>query len=225
MDTALSGRAAIVGIGQTEFSRGAGRSVNQLAAEAAIAAISRRGDRRIHGRRHGHVLRGRYRRPAAHPQHRRRRAALDVAHARRGRRVVRGHPARRRGSCGRRRRPRARVPLAHAGDRPHAPARPDPIRRRWPDAGVPRAVRAVRPPGPRAHLLAVVPALHVPLRSHQRRLRPLLGGRTHGTPPPTPRPTSTGGRSRSRTTRARGGSSSRSCGCSTAARPTTARSP
>ena len=40
MDTALAGRAAIVGIGQTEFSRGAGRSVNQLAAEAAIAAIA-----------------------------------------------------------------------------------------------------------------------------------------------------------------------------------------
>ena len=39
MDTALAGRAAIVGIGQTEFSRGAGRGVNQLAAEAAIAAI------------------------------------------------------------------------------------------------------------------------------------------------------------------------------------------
>jgi acetyl-CoA acetyltransferase len=39
MDIALAGRAAIVGIGQTEFSRGAGRGVNQLAAEAAIAAI------------------------------------------------------------------------------------------------------------------------------------------------------------------------------------------
>jgi acetyl-CoA acetyltransferase len=39
MSTSLAGKAAIVGIGQTEFSKAAGRSETQLASEAIVAAL------------------------------------------------------------------------------------------------------------------------------------------------------------------------------------------
>ena len=40
MDRTLQGATAIVGIGQTEFSKAAGRSETQLAAEATMAALA-----------------------------------------------------------------------------------------------------------------------------------------------------------------------------------------
>ena len=49
MDSTLRDATAIVGIGQTEFSKAAGRSETQLAAEAILAALGRRGTH--HGRR------------------------------------------------------------------------------------------------------------------------------------------------------------------------------
>ncbi len=222
-----SDETAIVGIGQTEFSKHSGRSELQLAAEA----MTRRGRRcRAHALRHrrcGHLRHGRERRAGRHPLARRmpgtatspRRtrgggggAAATVqlasaAVASGGRRCRGGVPSVQR-ALG------TSVRSAHRGEQPVAG---DPTRL--------ELVPALRARHSGEGLLSVVPAVHAHLRGDQRRLRPVPGRRPQARRHQPGRVRTTSSPSRSSNTSSRGGSSNRSCASSTAARRATAAWP
>ena len=117
MARTLKDQAAIVGIGQTEFSKNSGRSELQLACEAVRAAIRDAGLEALRRRRHDHL----------HARHQRRHRDRALGRDRRAH-LLQPHPARRR------RRARHRAP-GRAGGRD---------RRRRGGRLLPRAERALR---------------------------------------------------------------------------------
>ena len=218
----LSGKAAIVGIGATEFSKDSGRSELRLAAEAVRAALADAGLRPSDVDGLVTFTMDTNAEVAVAREIGVRRADLLQPGRLRRRRRLRDRPAGRDGGRDRRRRGRGLLPRAQRALR--APVRPGlaGCRQRRPrrastTAGTTRWAWPRRPHGGHGR-----PALHARVRRHQRGLRPGGRGRTGVTPPPTRTPGSTAARSRSPTTRPRAGSPNR-CGCSTAARRATAR--
>ena len=212
----VKGAAAIVGIGQTEFSKNSGRSELQLCAEAVRAAIVDAGlqpadvdgavtftidpNDELNLMRSVGITRD----------------AMDLADPVRRRWIIGHHRACHRGGGVGGGRCRGRVPRLQRAVRPAlrpAHGRPPPPGHEF--------VPAVRARHPGQGVLALVPAVHASLRGHQRGLRPLLGGGSATSRRPTRTPGTTSVRSRWRTIRPRAGSSNRSCACSTAARRAT----
>ena len=115
----LSGKAAIVGIGATDFSKNSGRSELRLAAEAVLDALDDAGSDTGRRRRHGHVHDGLQHRGRHRAGHRHRGAEVLLQDPSRRRRGVRDGPAGGDRGGDRRRGLRCRVPgfqraLGHA---------------------------------------------------------------------------------------------------------------
>ena len=171
--SALSGAAAIAGIGATEFSKESGRSELQLSVEAVQHALADCGltvgrRRRADHVHHGHLL-GDRRRPRA----RRRGAAVLQPDQLRRRRRLRDGPAGRDGGRHRRRRRRRRLPrLQRAlGE----PVRPVLARRGHPGQHQRPRQRLDLPDGARhagRHGRDAGPPLHARVRRHLGGLRP-----------------------------------------------------
>ena len=218
----LRNRAAIAGIGQTEFSKESGRSELQLACEAVEGGARRRRARAARRRRAGHLHHGLERggRGGAQPRH----PAADDVRARpvRRRRRLRRRDAGGDGGRDRRRRRRRVLPRVQRALRACASAAP---RHGGDDAaavprhGTARTGCSRRRAGWRCTRAATCTSTASPTRTSAASRSSTASTRRR-----TPPRGSTSGRSRSRTTSARAGSSSRCCGCSTAARRATAAS-
>ena len=226
MHEQLSGKAAIVGIGATDFSKDSGRSELRLAAEAVLGRARRRRPDARRRRRPGHVHDGHQHRDRRRARDGHRRAEVLLPDPLRRRRGLRDRPA---GGDGGRHRRRAMCVVAYRAfnERSGHAVRPGAAAagREQPNStGVDNCVLL---PARAVHAGRAGrddrPALHARVRRDQRGLRRGSRSPTASTPPTTRRRTSTGSRSPSRTTRTRGGSPSR-CGCSTAARRPTAAS-
>ncbi len=221
MSRSLPGSCAIVGIGQTEFSKESGRSELQLACEAVSAAIDDAG--LAPGDVDGMVT---FTMDASDEIDVARNVGIGdltffsrVPPRRRGggrHRGARGHGRRDR----RRRRGGVLARLQRAFR--HALRRQRTHQRRNP--AVHGALRAVRIAHSRSVGRAARPALHVDLRSDQRGLRPDRRRRPRTRGQAIPTPGSTSARSRWRTTRIPAGSSNPCCDCWIAARKATAGS-
>ena len=167
--SSLGGKAAIAGIGQTEFSKESGRSELQLACEAVKAAIDDAGLQAQRRRRHGHLHDGRERRDRDRAQRRHRRPDVLQPRAPR-RRGGGGHGGAGRdgGGDGHGQR-RGVLPRIQRTVRV-------PVRRRdgaadGRDTAVHGELRAVRPVDARGMGRAARAAVHVDLRRHQRGFR------------------------------------------------------
>ena len=173
--SALARDTAIVGIGQTEFSKHSGRSELQLAGEAVGGGGRRRRPQPRRHRRRGDLRHRRERRAVGHPLRGDPGAALHRADAGRRGWVVR-HGAARLG--------RSRIGRGRCGgglprvQRALGAALRAAARREQPGAGDAAGLELV-PPVRARHagegLRALVPALHAPVRRHQRGLRPVPG--------------------------------------------------